>query len=193
GDTDGPLETHYILLDNERTDLLESEYRDMLDCMRCGACLTHCPVYASVGGHAYGWVYSGPMGSVLTPLLTSLEQSVDLPNACTSCGRCAEVCPADIPLPDMLRDLRRDETQQGLTPARWRYGLKLHALVSRLPGLYQFSTGVIMKLLHRLGARKGGFTRLPMASGWTSQRDFPTPQAGTFMQQYKAMHKDEQE
>ncbi len=190
GDVDGPLETHYVLLDNERTDILASDYSEMLECMRCGACLTHCPVYTSVGGHAYGWVYSGPMGSILTPLLTSLDEAIDLPHACTSCGRCAEVCPADIPLPDLLRDLRRDEIEQRLTPARWRLGLRLHALAARLPGVYQLLSAAAMNVLHRLGRRRGWLSRLPLASGWTSQREFPAPEGGTFMQQYKAMLKD---
>jgi len=102
-DLDGPEEFHVVLLDNGRSDILGSDYQDMLRCMRCGACLNHCPVYMGAGGHAYGWVYPGPMGSVLTPLLTGLEKSHTLPNACTTCGRCAEVCPSDIPLPDLLR------------------------------------------------------------------------------------------
>ena len=83
GDVDGPQETHIVLLDNARSEMLTGDYREMLECIRCGACLNHCPIFASVGGHAYGWVYPGPMGSVLTPLLTSLEQSNALPNACT--------------------------------------------------------------------------------------------------------------
>jgi L-lactate dehydrogenase complex protein LldF len=186
-DVDGPLETHIILLDNKRSDILASDYHEILDCIRCGACLNHCPIYIGVGGHAYGWVYPGPMGSVLTPLLTSLEQSHDLPNACTSCGRCAEVCPVNIPLPDLLRDLRQEESAQQLKPARWRRGLRLHAWLLRQPVLYQRLTGWSMSALGLLGKRRGAFRRMPFASGWTSQRDFPAPEAGgTFMRQYAA-------
>ena len=185
GDIDGPLETHYVLLDNKRTDILDGPFREMLECMRCGACLYHCPVYASVGGHAYGWVYPGPMGSVLTPLLTSLEQSSDLPNACTSCGRCAEVCPADIALPDLLRELRREEHARALTPMRWRLGLRLHSLLARLPGLYRILTGPLIRLLHKLGNKRGRFASLPLAGGWCSERDFPAPQGRTFMDSYR--------
>ena len=133
-DTDGPLTTHIVLLDNKRSDIMASDYHEMLQCIRCGACLNHCPIYAGVGGHAYGWVYPGPMGSVLTPLLTSLEQSKALPNACTSCGRCAEVCPADIPLPDLLRDLRHEEVLDKLSSSRWRIGMKMHAWLARASG-----------------------------------------------------------
>ncbi len=188
-DSDGPLETHFVLLDNRRTEILASDYREMLQCIRCGACLNHCPIYAATGGHAYGWVYPGPMGSILTPLLTSLEQSNALPNACTSCGRCAEVCPADIPLPDLLRDLRHDENRQKLSSSRWRLGMRLHAWLARHPGLYHACTGIGIAALHLLGQRKGSFTQLPMASGWTSERDFPAPQGKTFMHQYAALQR----
>jgi L-lactate dehydrogenase complex protein LldF len=186
GDTDGPLETHVVLLDNRRSDILAGDYREMLQCIRCGACLNHCPIYASVGGHAYGWVYPGPMGSVLTPLLTSLEQSQALPNACTGCGRCAEVCPSSIPLPDLLRDLRHEEMEEKLTPSRWRLGLKIHAWLLRQPRLYHLLTGLGIPFLSLIGRKRGSFRRLPLAGGWTSQRDFPSPQGKTFMQKYKA-------
>ena len=137
-DPDGPIETHIVLLDNGRSDILASDYSDMLQCIRCGACLNHCPVYISAGGHAYGSVYPGPMGSVLTPLLSSLEESHTLPNACTTCGRCAEVCPANIPLPDLLRDLRHEEVTRGLSPRRWRTGMRLHTWLARHPSLYRW-------------------------------------------------------
>jgi len=192
-DTDGPLETHIVLLDNKRTDILASDYREMLQCIRCGACLNHCPIYASVGGHAYGWVYPGPMGSILTPLLTSLEQSNALPNACTSCGRCAEVCPADIPLPDLLRDLRHEEALERLSPSRWRQGMRMHAWLAGRPRLYHFLTGLGIAVMQRLGRRKGSFRKLPMAGGWTSQRDFPAPQGNTFMRQYRAARRQRNE
>jgi len=184
-DLDGPLETHIILLDNHRTDILDSEYREMLQCIRCGACLNHCPIFAAAGGHAYGSVYPGPMGSVLTPLLTSLETTAPLPNACTGCGRCEEVCPAAIPLPDLLRDLRHEQSRTGVTAQRWRRGLRLHAWVARHPGLYHRLAGALMALLHRLGRRRGAFRHLPFATSWTGHRDFPSPQAGTFMRQYR--------
>ena len=184
-DADGPLETHIVLLDNQRTDILASDYSDMLRCIRCGSCLNHCPIFAATGGHSYGWVYPGPMGSVLTPLLTSLEASEALPNACTSCGRCEEVCPSAIPLPDLLRDLRHEQSVQKITPASWRNGLRLHAWVAARPRLYHALTAAAISLMHRLGRKQGRFSKLPLASGWTSKRDFPVPQGPTFMQQYK--------
>jgi len=190
-DIDGPLETHIVLLDNRRTDILASDYKEMLQCIRCGACLNHCPIYASVGGHAYGWVYPGPMGSILTPLLTSLEQSSALPNACTSCGRCAEVCPADIPLPDLLRDLRHDETRRKLSPSRWRLGMRMHAWLARHPRIYHTLTGLGIRTLYLAGRRSGSFQRMPLASGWTSQRNFPAPEGKTFSSQYASLQRNE--
>src|SRR6266567_4605888 len=92
GDPDGPQEYHVIILDNGRTAMLGGQFQDMLRCIRCGACMNHCPVYAAVGGHTYGWVYPGPMGAVLTPSIVGIENAAHLPNASTFCGRCEEVC-----------------------------------------------------------------------------------------------------
>ncbi len=117
-DTDGPGEYHVVLLDNGRSAMLGTEFQDMLRCIRCGACLNHCPVYGAVGGHAYGWVYPGPMGSVLTPSLIGVEEAGNLPNASTFCGRCESVCPMKIPLPKMMRHWREREFERKLSPAR---------------------------------------------------------------------------
>ncbi|MFN2288943.1 MAG: lactate utilization protein B [Chromatocurvus sp.] len=194
---DGPLQTHIVLLDNRRTDILASTYRDMLQCVRCGACLNHCPVYVAAGGHAYGWVYQGPMGSILTPLLTSLPASHDLPNACTACGRCEEVCPANIALPDMLRDLRQEEFTKRLTPRRWRAGMRAHARMISSPGLYHTMTGIAIRSMKWFARGRGTLPRLPLARGWSEARDFPAPESSrTFMQQYarrKARHDRRQE
>ncbi|MFI5018833.1 MAG: lactate utilization protein B, partial [Dongiales bacterium] len=123
GDLDGPEEFHVVLLDNGRTAMLGTEFADMLRCIRCGACLDHCPVYQKVGGHAYGWVYSGPMGAVLTPGLLGIEKATPLPNASTFCGRCESVCPMRSPFPKMLRHWREREFERHLTPSRYRTGM----------------------------------------------------------------------
>ena len=112
-DPDGPEYFYVILVDNGRSKLLGGELQSMLRCIRCGACLNHCPVYQNVGGHAYGWVYPGPMGAVLTPSFVGLENARDLPDASTLCGACAAVCPVNIPLPDLLRTLRVQRTKRG--------------------------------------------------------------------------------
>ncbi|WP_313351492.1 lactate utilization protein B, partial [Paracoccus sp. (in: a-proteobacteria)] len=120
GDADGPEEMHIVLVDNGRTRMLANEFREMLRCIRCGACMNHCVVYRQIGGHAYGGTYPGPMGSVLTPVLDGLAASRDLPNACTMNGRCAEVCPVGIPLPTLLRGWRRRSWREGLEPGSLR-------------------------------------------------------------------------
>ncbi len=191
-DEDGPEEFHVVLLDNGRSDNLGGKYQDMLECMRCGACLNHCPIYIGTGGHAYGSVYQGPMGSVLTPLLNGLEDASVLPNACTSCGRCAEVCPAKIPLPDLLRELRTDEWENKIVSRGWRVGLSLHALVSRFPGLYQFCTSLAIKTMRLIGRRRSHLRSLGVKNGWTQERDFPAPEGDTFMQQWKQKQKSEE-
>ncbi len=185
-DPDGPEQFHVVLLDNGRSRMLGNRFRDMLRCIRCGACMNHCPVYAAVGGHAYGWVYPGPMGSVLTPLFVGLERTRDLPNACTLNGRCLSVCPVKIPLPDLLRELRGEQNAQRLTPATTRYGLRLWGMFARRPRLYHGVARALVGLLGLLGRRRGRFRRLPLAGAWTSVRDLPAPQGQTFQSAWRA-------
>jgi L-lactate dehydrogenase complex protein LldF len=182
GDPDGPEEYHVVLLDNGRSAMLGTEFQDMLRCIRCGACMNHCPVYHAVGGHAYGWVYPGPMGAVLTPSLVGVDKGGQLPNASTFCGRCESVCPMKIPLPKMMRHWREREFERGLNPAAQRYGLKLWAYFAKRPQLYRLATSVGISVLGLFGGRKRRFRRLPLAGGWTKYRDFPAPEQRTFMQ-----------
>jgi L-lactate dehydrogenase complex protein LldF len=184
GDLDGPEAFHVVLLDNGRTRMLGNEFREMLRCIRCGACMNHCPVYLATGGHAYGWVYPGPMGSVLTPQFIGIEQGWPLPNASTFCGRCEEVCPVRIPLPRLMRHWREEQFRRQLTPPTARRGLALWAFFASRPWLYRLATGVAMRVLGSLG-RKGRFKALPLAGGWTSTRDLPAPQGRTFMSQWQ--------
>ena len=117
-DLDGPEEYHVVLLDNGRADMLGGAFQDMLRCIRCAACMNACPVYKQIGGHAYGWVYPGPMGAVLTPGLRGVEEAGHLPNASTFCGKCEEVCPVRIPLPRMMRHWREREFARRLSAGR---------------------------------------------------------------------------
>src|SRR5579864_9134588 len=180
GDRDGPEQYHVILLDNGRTELLGGEFQEMLRCLRCAACLNHCPVYAAVGGHAYGWVYPGPMGAVLTPALVGLGEAGHLPNASSFCGRCESVCPVRIPLPKMMRHWREREFERHLSPATVRYGIGFWAFFAKRPALYRFATDVTMRLLALVGRSKGRFPALPFASGWTLVRDMPAPEGRSF-------------
>jgi len=185
-DADGPGEYHVVLLDNGRSDMIGTEFEEMLRCIRCGACMNNCPVYQQIGGHAYGWVYPGPMGAVLTPSLIGIDEAGHLPNASTFCGKCEEVCPVRIPLPKMMRHWREREFERHLTPARARWALKGWAFAATRPRLYRLLTGAAMPLLSRFGRRSGRFRTLPLAGGWTSVRDMPAPEGRTFMQQWRS-------
>ena len=184
-DQDGPGEYHVVLLDNGRSALIGTEFQEILRCIRCGACMNHCPVYASVGGHAYGWVYPGPMGAVLTPSLIGIDQGKHLPNASTFCGRCESVCPMKIPLPKMMRHYREREFERKLGSGAMRRGLKAWAFFAKRPALYHRATRIAMRVLGRLGRRAGSFYNLPLAGGWTATREFPAPQGKTFQQQWR--------
>jgi L-lactate dehydrogenase complex protein LldF len=181
-DPDGPEQYHVVLIDNGRSRMLGTEFQDALRCIRCGACLNHCPIYQAVGGHAYGWVYSGPIGAVLTPGLVGVAEAGQLPNASTFCGRCESVCPMRIPLPRMMRHWREREFERHLSPAAARYGLGLWAFVARRPALYRLATGLAVRLLGAFGRKAGRFRSLPLAGGWTVCRDMPAPEGRTFHQ-----------
>src|SRR5262249_1372230 len=137
-------------------------------------------------GHAYGWVYPGPMGAVLTPSLIGIDQAGNLPNASTFCGRCEEVCPVRIPLPRMMRSWREREFERHLSPATVRSGLGFSAFCARAPGLSAVPTGLPIRALALLGRHKGRFGWLPLLSGWTRHRAFPAPQGAPFQAQWKA-------
>lgn len=187
-DPDGPTAYHVVLLDNGRSELLSTPFREVLRCIRCGACMNHCPVYGAIGGHAYGWVYPGPIGSVLTPSLIGVRDAADLPNASTFCGRCEQVCPMKIPLPKLMRHHRETEFALGGPSRQFRRGLKVWAYFARRPKLYHIAARFAAVLLGALGRRHGAFRSLPLAGGWTRHRDFPAPQGRTF-QQLWAEHK----
>lgn len=185
GDQDGPGEFHVIIVDAGRTRILASEIREALRCIRCGACMNHCPVYQNIGGHAYGWVYPGPIGSVLTPGYVGVENAIDLPNAATLCNQCGVVCPVKIPLPDLMRKLREKQVEKGLRPWTERAGLKLWAWAATRPALYSALTRVAARLGRLAGGRKGLLHRLPAAGAeWTRGRDLPAPAGKTFRELY---------
>jgi len=185
GDRDGPEHFHVILLDGGRSELLGGELQPMLRCIRCGACMNHCPVYQSVGGHAYGWVYPGPMGSVLTPTYVGLENALDLPNAATLCNQCGVVCPVKIPLPDLMRKLRERQFERGLKPWPERLGLTLWSWMAQHPAIYAMMTALGARLLSFLGGADRRIRRLPFGGGWTCGRDFPAPEGRTFRELYR--------
>ena len=184
-DLDGPDEFHVVLLDNGRSRLLGTEFEEMLRCIRCGACLNHCPIYHAVGGHAYGWVYAGPIGAITTPALIGIENAAPLPEASSLCGRCESVCPVRIPIPKILRHWREESFDRKLNGSRARWALGLWAALATRPALYRLATGLAARVLKLLAGGKGRFKSLPLAAAWTRYRDLPAPQGSTFMAQYK--------
>jgi L-lactate dehydrogenase complex protein LldF len=184
-DPDGPNEYHVVILDNGRSSMLGTDFAEMLRCIRCGACMNHCPVYQAIGGHAYGWVYPGPMGAVLTPSLIGIDKSAPLPNASTFCGACESVCPVRIPLPKLMRHWRERQNERGLTSLSQRLGLALWGFFAKHPSLYRLATRLAMPALAWVGRSEGRFTALPLAGGWTDSRDFPAPQGETFQAQWQ--------
>jgi L-lactate dehydrogenase complex protein LldF len=166
GEVDGPEELHVVILDNGRSNLLRGRYREMLACIRCGACLNVCPVYRRAGGGAYGPVYSGPMGAVLVPLLVGLQQAPSLPHASSLCGACADACPVKIPLPELLLDLRRDLAVTGAASRLERLAFGAWSLAWSSVLGYRLTTR-----LARLGLRLG--TLVGPGRVWASGRTLP--------------------
>jgi L-lactate dehydrogenase complex protein LldF len=187
GEKDGPEEFHVVLVDNGRSDILASEeYRPALRCIRCGACLNACPVYRKIGGHAYGSVYSGPIGSLLTPLLWGLHGYRDLPQASTLCGACAEVCPVKIDIPRLLVGLRQDMVRGRLNAWIERNIYRLWAWSMKRPRLYAISSRMQRWNLLRRSRGSGWINRLPIfAAGWTDIRDMPAPADRSFHQMWR--------
>jgi L-lactate dehydrogenase complex protein LldF len=148
--------------------------------------MDHCPVYHSVGGHAYGWVYPGPIGAILTPALVGVQNAEPLPNASTLCGRCEAVCPVRIPIPKLLRHWREEEFSRAITPAVQRSGLRFWAWFAKRPALYRIGARWAARVLRWKAGTRGRFASLPFAGGWTRHRDLPAPQGSTFHDQWRA-------
>lgn len=184
GDLDGPEQMHIVLVDAGRTRFVGSDMQAMLRCIRCGACMNHCPVYQNIGGHAYGWVYPGPMGSVLTPVYVGIENAGDLPNASTFCGECQVVCPVKIPLPDLMRKLRERQFDNRLRPWSERLGIRAWSFAVQRPRLYRVLAAVAARVAAGFGHRDRLIHWMPGLDGWTKGRDFPAPQGKTFSELY---------
>ena len=191
-DEDGPEEFHLVIVDNGRSRLLaDPDLREALYCIRCGACLNICPVYQKVGGHAYGWVYPGPIGAVVSPALVGLKQAKDLPFASSLCGACREVCPVKINIPRMLLHQRHllsespDPTERSVSFSESLLARLFTSVMSK-PVLLTTARKLV-RLLERPWARNGTVRRapLPPASRWTRQRDLPALPQRSFRDLWK--------
>jgi L-lactate dehydrogenase complex protein LldF len=211
GGGEASQEFHVVILDNGRVDMLANpELREALYCIRCGACLNICPVYQKIGGHAYGWVYPGPIGAVLTPQLIGREKAAELPFASSLCGACRDVCPVKINLPEMLLHLRHEikepaaeharttpEAQAGpllklkrsLARALERASFKLWAAAMKSPAHYARAARLARLIRRVSGDGRNGLARLLPVSRWTAARDLPPPAARSFREQWAEMSK----
>lgn len=198
GETDGAREFHLVLFDNGRTRILEDEEkRESLYCLRCGACLNVCPVYQKIGGHAYGSVYQGPIGSIITPPLIGLGKSKDLPFASSLCGACREICPVRINIPHVLLQLRSEWAEGkagGETGARpsivERAVIRLWAFAMRHTAIYKLTFRLAAKLQGPL-MKDGKLDDLPFAfGGWTINRDFPVLAKKDFRSMWRDLEKE---
>jgi L-lactate dehydrogenase complex protein LldF len=183
GDADGPEQMHVVIVDAGRARLLGTDMQEALRCIRCGACMNHCPVYQNIGGHAYGWVYPGPIGSVLTPNYIGLEKALDLPNAATLCNQCGVVCPVKIPLPDLMRKLREKQLDRGLRPWKERAAIRMWAWAAQRPAMYALLTRIAARVGRTAGGADRTIHKLP-GNGWTEGRDLPAPSGKTFRELY---------
>jgi len=189
GEPDGPDEFHVVIVDNGRSAVLAGELAEILYCIRCGACLYACPVYQQIGGHAYGSVYSGPVGSVLSPALAGIRAFHDLPHASTLCGACKEVCPVRIDIPRMLLRLRAEGVEAGESPQWIGLGMRVLGWIGTKPRLFGLAGRVAARIAaHR--AIDGWIDRMPgHLAAWTKSRDFPVPAAESFQERWAKRHR----
>jgi L-lactate dehydrogenase complex protein LldF len=197
---DGPEEMHVVLVDNGRiATLADGKMREVLHCIRCGACLNTCPVYRKIGGHAYGWVYSGPIGALVTPQLAGIGKARELPFASSLCGACRDVCPVKINIPDLLLHLR-SEAQEKVPAPRPRGSLlgertsmRLWAWAMQRPWAYTLGAR-LARIGQRFFSRRGWIKKAPMfpASRWTEGRDLPALAPKSFRERWKEISSSSQ-
>lgn len=173
---DGPEKVYYILVDNRRSSFLNDEQlKQALYCIRCGACYNVCPVYQNIGGHAYGWVYQGPIGAVIAPQFLGLAEARDLPFASSLCGACSDACPVKIPLHRLLLYQRRRIVEKGLSSAMEKAAFKIFSALARSPALFVAPGKWIGRLQRVLRLRF-------RAPGWSKSRELPRPAKQLFRQ-----------
>jgi L-lactate dehydrogenase complex protein LldF len=196
GELDGPQEVHLVLLDNGRTQAFQDEeMRKTLQCIRCGACMNHCPVYTRIGGHAYGTVYPGPIGKIISPHMMGLEKTKDLVTASSLCGACGEVCPVKIPIPEMLQRLRSEAKNPATAAHPEIKGQASAASKTEMLAMKSFAYAATHPTIYHLGSWSATKVRGLMPSklgAWTQCRSAPKPASKTLHQLLKERDKKEQ-
>ena len=198
GDPDGPEEFHLVVIDNGRSKILgDSDFREVLACIRCGACLNICPVYGRIGGHAYGAVYSGPVGAVITPLFHGINKHADLCKGETLCGACLDICPVKNDLPRMLLTLRQKlaygDTYWQTKPHKptEAKAFKLWRMVVGNSVLYRLTLGVLTQLQRPSIAKNGMISKVfGPAGAWTRDRDLPPLAQESFHRRWQRKKKN---
>ncbi|MFX0560201.1 LutB/LldF family L-lactate oxidation iron-sulfur protein [Tepidibacillus infernus] len=189
-DVDGPEELHVVIVDNGRSEILGTKYQEVLKCIRCGACINVCPVYRHIGGHAYGSVYPGPIGAVLSPLLGEKDEHKELPFASTLCYACSEVCPVKIPLAELLVEHRKDYVDSKKTAWAERIAMKGFGMVMGNQGLYEKAIKAARPLSSPFTKDEYFDKSLPVLKNWTDVKDLPRPAKETFRDWWNKEGKD---
>ncbi|PIE62612.1 MAG: iron-sulfur cluster-binding protein [Desulfobacter postgatei] len=189
GEMDGPKELHLVIIDNGRSEILRSEFRSMLRCIRCGACLNICPVYRHITGHAYGSIYPGPMGAVLTPLLVGYEKAKDLPYASTLCGACTDHCPVKIPLHELLLKHRENiADRDAMTPKIEKTIFGMAGMGLSRPNLYNMGTKAAARAMKQMAGKDDmikNARHMPILKNWVQCRDMPLMKKEKFRDWFK--------
>lgn len=185
GETDGPEEFHLVIVDNGRSEILESEFKEVLRCIRCGACLNTCPAYRQIGGHGYGSIYPGPIGSVISPLLGGYEEFKELPYACSLCTACNSVCPVKIPLAQLILKHREHMAQTGITPATERLSIFGFTFANAHPTVWKVGVNMGAKIAGKFIKNGKAPIQMGALSEWTKARDLPIPEGQSFREWFK--------
>ncbi|MBE2894770.1 LutB/LldF family L-lactate oxidation iron-sulfur protein [Spirabiliibacterium falconis] len=185
GETDGPEEFHLVIVDNGRSKALGSEFNDILRCIRCGACLNTCPAYRQIGGHGYGSIYPGPIGSVLSPILGGYQEFKDLPYACSLCTACNQVCPVKIPLASLLLKHRQNMVEEGIAPTMEKISVKAFTFANNHPTLWKVGMNIGAKVMSKTIKNGKAPFDLGAIGEWTKARDLPQPDGESFRDWFK--------
>ncbi|WP_305829326.1 LutB/LldF family L-lactate oxidation iron-sulfur protein [Photobacterium leiognathi] len=189
GNCDGPEEFHLVIVDNGRSKILGSEFRSILRCVRCAACVNTCPAYRHIGGQSYGSIYSGPIGAVLSPLLGGYEDFKDLPNACSLCRACHDVCPVKIPLSDLLLKHRQIMGEEKITDSMERASVSGFSFINAHPALWDKTVKIGAIVAGKLIKNGQLPFKVGLLNAWTQTRDLPNPSGESFRSWFKNKNK----